>query len=132
MEAKDSGFWLRDFQELGASEGPRLEQEGPMEIGLLREQFEKDRDGADGKYLGKSVELTGIAVRIGPDISGAHVLQLSDRPEGRCLAVAWCADPDQLRRVPIGTRIRCRGNIALYHSALGFVVIRCRILEIEA
>lgn len=104
------------------------DREAVLSAEALCAAFWADPEGAGVRYREKIVTVEGIVIRIGPDVTGRIVVQLSDRPGGRCLVLLW--DAGQSPWISVGARIVCRGTVLFFRSALGVVLKGCEILDI--
>lgn len=123
--------WQLRVREAEQRDYPILEQKTPVWIGVLFEQFLRDPETAGGRYREKAVVLEGIVLRVGPDVTGEYVIQLSDCSGGSCCALLWGCDAGQISGIRVGARIICRGIVLYFRRALGVVVKHCEILETE-
>lgn len=101
---------------------PILPQERPFEAKTLCEEFRTDLDGALAIYEDKRFEVTGIAVKIGPNIHHKPSIEISDEADGQCYTLCIFPSADFYDQVSVGDRVTVRANYLVMSNWYGVVM----------
>lgn len=94
--------------------------------------FKNDSEGAETKYSNKRVTVTGIALKIGPDVYTFPSVEVSETKNGsaRVLCVLPYSDYLKLRKVYKGDLVTISGIVRRYSEKYDLVVMKeCQIIE---
>lgn len=100
----------------------------------LYEAFRKDNQAATKLYAKKVLEITGVAVYIGPDAYTLPSVELSDKKgsKGKVLCVLPFSDYLKLRKVSKGNKMIMEGEIRGYSQEHDIIVVKqCKIIKNE-
>lgn len=117
--------------QIETTEMPLMEQEAPFEVRSLYDECSADLDNALAVYQDKRFEVTGIAVRIGPDIHNKPSIELSDRMDGQCLALVIFPNDDFYDEVSVGDRVTIRGNYLVMSNWFGVCMKNSELIEVQ-
>ncbi len=98
----------------------------------IYEAFKTDEIAAIAKYSEKTITLTGIAVKVGPDVYTFPSIEVSEVKNGnaRALCVLPYSDYLKLRKVEKGQEVFITGTVRRYSEKYDLIVIKeCQIVE---
>lgn len=101
---------------------PILAQDKPFEAKNLCEEFRTDLEGALAIYEDKRFEVTGIAVKIGPDIHNKPSIEISHETGGPCEILCIFPSNDFYDKVSVGDRVTVRANYLVMSNWYGVVM----------
>lgn len=101
---------------------PLLEQEAPFAVRDLSMEMCEDLGKALEKYQDKRFEVTGIVIKIGPDIHNKPSVELSNQVDGQCYALCIFPTDDFYREVAVGDRVTIRANYLVMSNWYGVVM----------
>lgn len=110
---------------------PILEQEEPFDAKTLSNEFCADLDGALAIYEDKRFEVTGIAVKIGPDIHNKPSIEISDEVGGQCYTLCIFPSEDFYDQVSVGDRVTVRANYLVMSNWYGVVMKYSELVKAE-
>lgn len=110
---------------------PALEQDGPVASGELYRLFQEDFDNALRIYEDKRFEISGIALRVGPDGHHKPSVQLSDAPDGSCQVLCVFPSEAVYDQVRVGDPVVVRGNYLVLCNKYGIVIKKCEVVAGE-
>lgn len=108
---------------------PVLPQEKACDAKELFEEFCEQFERSLETYRDKRFEVSGIAVKIGPDLHGKPSIELSDCPNGKCHVLFVFESENDYKNVKTGERITCRGNYLGVTNEFGVVMKRSEIVQ---
>ncbi len=99
---------------LAQPKGPLDIHSAPTEVtinaGSLYEAFETEETSANGKYVGKVIEVSGALSSISQDDSGRYIISLSaDSPLGQITCNLAPKEPNPTTTVAVGQSIIIKG-----------------------
>lgn len=106
-----------------------LEQTEPVASRDLHGLFFGDFDNALKTYQDKRFEISGIAIRVGPDGHNKPSVQLSDSMEGKCHVLCVFPSESVYEKVSAGDRVVIRGNYLVLCNKYGIVMKKCEVLS---
>lgn len=98
----------------------------------IYDAFKTDEKAANTKYGEKTITITGIATKVGPDVYTFPSIEISEVKSGnaRALCVLPYSDYFELRNVEKGQEIFITGTIRRYSEKYDLIVIKeCKIVE---
>ncbi len=110
---------------------PLLAQEKPFEVKALREGFDADLEGSLQTYLDKRFEVTGYALKVGPDIHNKPSIEISDFPGGVCHALCIFPKDDFYSRVKVGDKVVVCANYLVHSNLFGVVMKHSELISAE-
>lgn len=110
---------------------PLLPQEAPFAVKPLCEAFRQDLQGALAIYLDKRFEVTGIALKVGPDVHNKPSIELSDRLGGETYALTIFPTEEHYSRVSVGDRVTVRANYLVLSNSFGVVMKFSELVAVE-
>ena len=114
-----------------AAESPQATEEISIEAKSLYLAFQNDKEGAEQRYAGKTVKVTGVVLYAGPDRYGLPAIDLSDISGGGYYVICVLPFTDflKLRGIEKGQRITMEGEYR-HLADNGLVVIKqSRIIQ---
>lgn len=82
-------------------------------------------------YYGKDVIISGVVIRVGPDMYGLPSIELSDKPGGKMCVLCLLPTLDylKLRKVSKGDEVKISGEARGLHNNDFVVVKHSRLVE---
>ncbi len=95
------------------------------------QELEADRPQAEAKYLGRTLNYTGVVVETGTSIYLTPNVMLSDRPDGPAYVICVLprADAGRLSEFTKGEQVTMTGRVYRGKSGGGVVVKECRRVD---
>lgn len=92
----------------------------------LYDAFRTDANAAKDKYGMKTLHISGIAVKVGPDVYGLPSVEVASKAGESCkaLCVLPFLDYLKLRKVSKGDRVVIKGEVRGYTSEYDLVVVK--------
>lgn len=110
---------------------PLLPQEAPFAVKPLCEAFRKDLQGALAVYLDKRFEVTGVALKVGPDVHNKPSIELSDCLGGETYALTIFPTEEHYSKVSVGDRVTVRANYLVLSNSFGVVMKFSELVSVE-
>lgn len=110
---------------------PLLPQDAPFEAKALCEALHADLQGALRIYQDRRFEITGVAVKVGPDIHNKPSIELSDRIDGQTYALMIFPTDDHYSKVAVGDRVTVRANYLVFCNWFGLVMKHSELVCVE-
>ncbi len=110
---------------------PLLAQEAPIAVQALCESLQADLPGALARYEDRRFEVTGVAVKVGPDIHNKPSIELSDRVGGQVYALTIFPDEAHYRQVSVGDTVTLRANYLVFCNWFGVVMKHSELVRVE-
>lgn len=110
---------------------PLLSQDAPFAVKPLCEEFRKDMQGSLAIYEGKRFEVTGVAIKVGPDIHNKPSIELSDCVGGETCALAVFPTDAHYRAVAVGDTVTVRANYLVFREQFGVVLKYSELVQVE-
>lgn len=111
-----------------ASDFPAVEQDRPIAVKAMYQDFVADFEGAENQYWKKRAEIVGVARKVGPDIHNKPCVELSDSVDGECYAACVFKSADVFSKVSVGDTVICRGNLSGIVEPFGMVFKKCEVI----
>lgn len=103
---------------------PVKEQAAPYAVKELADAFRADLNAALAEYQDKRFEVTGVAVKVGPDVHNKPSIEISDCAGGQCHALCIFPTDDHYSKVAAGDTVTVRANYLVMSNWFG-VVMKC-------
>lgn len=110
---------------------PLLPQDAPFAVKPLCERFREDLQGSLSIYEGKRFEVTGVAIKVGPDIHNKPSIELSDRVGGETCALAVFPTDVHYHSVAVGDMVTVRANYLVFREQFGVVLKYSELVQVE-
>ncbi len=110
---------------------PLLPQDAPFAVKSLCEALHADLQGALALYRDKRFEVTGVAVKVGPDIHNKPSIELSDRVGGQVYALTIFPTDAHYSRVAVGDTVTVRANYLVFCDRFGVVMKHSELVRVE-
>lgn len=110
---------------------PLLPQEAPFATKNLTAAFKADLYGALAVYRDKRFEVTGIAVKVGPDVHNKPSIEISDGKDGETYALTIFPTDDLYSKVSVGDKVTVRGNYLVFCNWFGVVMKHSELVRVE-
>ena len=110
---------------------PLLPQDAPFAVKSLCEALHADLPGALALYRDKRFEVTGVAVKVGPDIHNKPSIELSDRVGGQIYALMIFPTDAHYSRVAVGDTVTVRANYLVFCDRFGVVMKHSELVRVE-
>lgn len=110
---------------------PLLSQTDPLYVKDLHEAFLTDPEKALLQYSGKRFAVTGIVIKIGPDVHNKPSVELSDAADGECHALCIFQNEDFYSQVSVGDIVTLRANYLVFHETYGLVMKKSDLISAE-
>lgn len=120
----------RHIRQMEREDCPAIEQDTPLPVETMYQQFLLDFDAAWEIYFAKRIEVAGVITRMGPDPHGLPSIELSDRSEGRCYALCIAGTRELYEGIALGDAVICRGNLINAREPYGAVMKKSEITYI--
>ncbi len=101
---------------------PIKEQSAPYAVRVLADEFRRDLSAALSEYQDKRFEVTGVAIKVGPDIHHKPSIEISDRADGPCHALCIFPTEDHYSKVSAGDTVTVRANYLVMSNQFGVVM----------
>lgn len=109
---------------------PLLSQEAPFPVKSLCGAFRDDLQGSLNIYEDKRFEVTGVAVKVGPDIHNKPSIELSDCPGGKTCALTIFTTDEHYIRVSVGDTVTVRANYLVFSNWYGVVMKHSELVQV--
>lgn len=109
---------------------PLLAQEAPFPVKPLCEAFRNDLQGSLDIYEDKRFEITGIAVKVGPDIHNKPSIELSDCSGRETCALTIFPTSDHYSKVSVGDMVTVCGNYLVFSNWFGVVMKHSTLVQV--
>lgn len=119
---------LEKTELIATVDSPLLPQQAPVDSAALYSQFAENFDAALETFLDKRFEVSGIAVKVGPDGHQKPSVQLSDSIGGRCHVLCVFPSEEVYEMVRPGDRVTVRGNYLVLCNYFGIVLKKCEVV----
>ena len=110
---------------------PLLAQDAPFDVKPLCEAFRKDLRGALASYEDKRFEVTGIAVKVGPDVHNKPSIELSDCAGGETCALTIFPTDAHYSKVSVGDRVTVQANYLVFSNWFGVVMKHSELVDVK-
>lgn len=110
---------------------PILPQKAPFDVKFLFDAFCSDLHGALAVYEGRRFEVTGIAVKVGPDVHNKPSIEISDCTDGQTCALTIFPTDDHYSKVSVGDRVTVRANYLVFCNRFGVVMKHSELVHVE-
>ena len=110
---------------------PILPQEAPFDVKSLFDVFSADLHGALAVYEDKRFEVTGVAVKVGPDVHNKPSIEISDCAGGQTYALTIFPTDDHYSKVSVGDRVTVRANYLVFCNWFGVVLKHSELVHVE-
>lgn len=110
---------------------PLLLQEAPFDVKVLCDAFHEDLHDALGVYEDKRFEITGIAVKVGPDIHHKPSIEISDCVGGKTYALTIFPTEEHYSKVSVGDTVTVRANYLVFSNWFGVVMKYSELVRVE-
>lgn len=110
---------------------PLLPQEAPFDVKPLCEAFNADLQGSLRIYEDKRFEVTGVAVKVGPDVHDKPSIEMSDVAGGDCFTLCIFPTDDHYARVSAGDKVTVRANYLVFSNWFGVVMKHSELVSVE-
>lgn len=108
-----------------------LPQDAPFDVKPLFTEFDKDLHAALGVYEDKRFEITGIAVKVGPDVHDKPSIEISDCLGGQTYALTIFPTDDHYAKVSVGDKVTVRANYLVFCNWFGIVMKYSELVSVE-
>lgn len=109
---------------------PILPQEAPFDAKTLYDAFSADLNAALDIYENKRFEVTGVVVKIGPDIHNKPSIELSDHIGGQTYALIIFPTDDHYGKVSVGDKVTVRANYLVFCNRFGIVMKYSELISV--
>lgn len=109
---------------------PMKEQAAPYPIKPLADKFRADLNAALAEYEDKRFEVTGVAIKVGPDVHNKPSIELSDCTGGKCHALCIFPTDDHYSRVSVGDTVTVRANYLVMSNWFGIVMKYSELVDV--
>lgn len=106
-----------------------LEQKEPINSLELYNLFCNEIDNALKIYEDKRFEVTGIAIKVGPDIHNKPSIEISNEVDGRCHILCVFPSDEVYNKVSVGDKVVCKGNYLVMSNWYGIVMKKCELVN---
>lgn len=106
-----------------------LEQTEPIKSDVLYNNFINDFDNSLNTYKDKRFEVTGTAIKVGPDIHNKPSVEISSNVEERCHILCVFPNENIYNKVSIGDKVTVKGNYLVMSNWYGIVLKKCELEE---
>lgn len=110
---------------------PRLKQAAPFAVDALLAEFEADMQTFLDQYQDKRFEVTGVAVKIGPDVHNKPSIELAAEAGGRTCALVIFPTDDHYSKVSVGDKVVVRANYLVMSNWFGTVMKHSELVCVE-
>ena len=131
IEAREAAREDLKFSE--THDRPPIEQDAPLNVKDVFNEFLADYDAATEKYAKHRMEVTGVVRKICPDLWDVPSIELSDRADGRCYALVIFTEKEQAdtiaEKAAVGQTVVCRSNFIRAREPYGAVMKKSEIIS---
>ena len=113
--------------EIETKDSVYLKQTSPINSEELYNDFINAFDSSLKKYKDKRFEVTGIAIKVGPDIHNKPSIEISSNIDGRCHILCVFPKDDIYNKVSVGDSVIIRGNYLVMSNWYGIVLKKCEL-----
>ena len=110
---------------------PLLHQDTPLDVESLFDAFNADIDSALAIYEDKCFEVTGVAIKVGPDIHNKPSIEISDTMSGDCYALCIFPTDAHYSKVSVGDKVTVRTNYLVFSNWFGVVMKHSKLVSVE-
>lgn len=110
---------------------PALSQYAPFDVKTLCLELQNDLDSALAIYEDKRFEVTGVAIKIGPDVHNKPAIEISDKADGRCYALCIFPTSDFYEEASVGDIVTVRANYLVLSNWFGVVMKYSELVGVE-
>ena len=110
---------------------PIKAQSEPYAVKELADAFRTDLDAALADYQDKRFEVSGVAVKIGPDIHNKPSIELSDCAGGQCYTLCIFPTDAHYSKVAVGDRVTVRANYLVMSNWFGVVMKYSELVDVQ-
>ncbi len=110
---------------------PLLEQDAAFEVKALYDEFWTNQDDFLATYQDKCFEITGIAVKIGPDVHNKPSIEIAEEIGGRTYALVIFPTDDHYNKVDVGDKVNVRANYLVMSNWFGTVMKHSELVSVE-
>lgn len=110
---------------------PVLEQNAAFEVKSLHDEFWADQNIFLATYQDKRFEVTGVAVKIGPDVHNKPSIEIAEEEGGRTYALVIFQTDDHYSKVEVGDRVTVRANYLVMSNWYGTVMKNSELVSVE-
>lgn len=110
---------------------PILAQDAPFSVKTLCEEFRSDLNSALEIYEDKRFEVTGVAIKVGPDVHNKPSIELSDSVGGETYALTIFPTEDHYSKVSVGDLVTVRANYLVLSNQFGVVMKYSELVNVE-
>ena len=110
---------------------PILPQETPFDVEPLFDAFNADLNGVLAIYEDKRFEVTGIAIKVGPDVHNKPSVEISSEVTGDCYALCIFPTDDHYGKVSVGDKVTIRANYLVFSNWFGVVMKHSELVSVE-
>lgn len=110
---------------------PILSQDAPFDVKALCDAFQTDLHGALKLYKDKRFEVTGVAVKVGPDIHHKPSIEISDCVGGQTCALTIFPTDEHYDKVSVGDTVTVRANYLVFSNWFGVVMKHSELVRVE-
>lgn len=110
---------------------PVLKQDAPADAKTLYAAFDEDLTACENKYKGHRFEVSGVALKVAPDVHHKPAIELSDKVNGKCYVLCVFNSEDIFSVVKEGDTVVCRGNYLVASSRFGIVLKNSEVVKIK-
>ena len=114
--------WPKDAGIIMTSILPLMDQDCPIEVLSINEEFRSDVKAATSKYYLKRFKVTGFIVEMGKDAHGLDSIQLSDEAGGYCRLLCVLKSASEYDGKKPGDKVVMEGNFMDCHPEYGVVL----------
>ncbi len=104
-----------------------LKQNAPINSEDLYNEFISDFDNSFDKYRDKRFDVTGVVIKVGPDIHNKPSVELSSGVNERCHVLCVFPSDDIYSKVSVGDKVIVRGNYLVMSNWYGIVLKKCEL-----
>lgn len=115
--------------EIETKDSVLLEQTEPIKSKDLYNRFINDFSNSLNKYKDKRFEVTGIAIKVGPDIHNKPSIEISSNVDARCHILCVFPNDDIYNNVLVGNKVTVKGNYLVMSNWYGIVLKKCELKE---
>ena len=110
---------------------PILHQEAPFDVKSLFNAFSEDLKGALSIYRDKRFEVTGIAIKVGPDVHNKPSIEISYDATGECDTLCIFPNDKHYSKVSVGDKVTVRANYLVFSNWFGVVMKHSELVSVE-
>lgn len=117
--------------QIETTEMPLLEQDAPFAVKSLHDAFWADQEGFLSMYQDKRFEITGIAVKIGPDVHNKPSIEIAEKLGDRTYALVIFPTDDHYSKVAVGDCVTVRANYLVMSNWFGTVMKHSELISVK-